>query len=129
MSRPGAAAEPRLSWWARLRGLLPGPASAPPLAGPEAAAAERLSLKAAVARKRRNDRVRHQELNLLRDAMRARRLEQERGASGYASDLSQLSVLPSAFEPSPDPGGGKSRTIEQIARIEAQMAQIGRAHV
>jgi len=77
-----------------------------------------------VARKRLNDRVRHQELNLLRDAMRARRQELERGAaSGYASDLSLLSVLPSAFEPSPNAGGAKSRTIEQIARIEAQMAR------
>jgi len=122
MPRPSAAAEPRLSWWARLRGLLRGSATVPPVTEPEAA--ERYSLKAAVARKRLNDRVRHQELNLLRDAMRSRRQEQERQASsGYASGLSQLSVLPSAFEPSPDPGGGKSRTIEQIARIEAQMAR------
>lgn len=125
MSSKGAAPLPTLGWWGRvLRALRGDPVVGAEVAGSDAAVATRQSLKAAVARKRRNDRVRQQELNLLREAMRARWLAEDRSASAaHSSNLSQLSVLPSVFDPQADEAAGKSRTIEQIARIEAQMSR------
>lgn len=83
---------------------------------------ERRALKAAILRKRRNDRVRHNELNELRELMRARRAA---AAPAESQQTSQASAQASGGGRSgwPRPGQDKSRTIEQIARIEAQMAQ------
>lgn len=75
---------------------------------------EREALKAAIQRKRRNDAVRHRELNELRELMR--RQPGDSSADGQACGDGRSS-LPA--------GGGssdKTRTIEQIARIEEQMA-------
>jgi len=73
---------------------------------------EREVLKAALQRKRRNDRVRHRELNDLRELM----VRQRAAAESTLPSQSPLSVS-SAFR-----GDDKTRTIEQIARIEEQMA-------
>lgn len=87
--------------------------------------AEREALKAAIQRKRRNDKVRHRELNELRQVMLARQQPVAASTTGSASADVQPSVLPSAFQPHlPDAAdAAKSRTIEQIARIEQQMSQ------
>ncbi|BAO81869.1 Tfp pilus assembly protein FimV [Serpentinimonas raichei] len=92
------------------------------MAGPDA---ERLSLKEAVARKRRNDRVRNDELNHLRELMRARWLKQEEEGSSQApsSGLSGLSTLSSTLRLDAGPGSARNRTMSEIARIESQMAQ------
>ncbi|MEW6694363.1 STAS domain protein [Tepidimonas thermarum] len=80
---------------------------------------ERRALKAAIQRKRRNDRVRHQELNELRALMRAGQAgtatapDSRISAGGWAAGRSGWRR----------PGQDQARTIEQIARIEAQMAQ------
>lgn len=78
---------------------------------------EREALKAALQRKRRNDRVRHRELNDLRELM-LRQQQSAQAASEVAPDAGP------AFSPSRGGGTGseKGRTIEQIARIEEQMS-------
>jgi anti-anti-sigma regulatory factor len=81
---------------------------------------EREALKAALQRKRRNDKVRQNELNELRVVLRQRQAEQaQRSPAGVPdSGNSQASVqVPGG------PEADKSRTIEQIARIEEQMSQ------
>ncbi|WP_334133887.1 STAS domain-containing protein [Tepidimonas sp.] len=112
-------------WWRRLwrRDAAARP-SAAAVAGLEE---ERRALKAAIQRKRRNDRVRFQELEELRALLRAR------APTPSASPSSESGAVPSSPS-SVAVGGGarsgwsrvspdKSRTIEQIARIEAQMTQ------
>ena len=84
-------------------------------------AEERRALEAAMVRKRRNDRVRHQELEELRELMRARQV-------AVAADARTEPVVPPSTSGRarsgwPRAGADKSRTMEQIARIEAQMAQ------
>lgn len=76
---------------------------------------ERAALKAALQRRRRNDRVRHRELNDLRELMT--RLRESSPQVQTQGGSSILTVSPST-------GGAsdKSRTIEQIARIEEQMS-------
>ncbi|WP_153004433.1 STAS domain-containing protein [Tepidimonas taiwanensis] len=110
----------RGGWWSRVwRRVLPGAADGAAVRGWQE---ERQALKAAMARKRRNDRVRHEELNELRALMRAQ--QAAKAAQGVASGES-------SSHPSSDGGRSgwarprrdQSRTIEQIARIEAQMAQ------
>jgi ABC-type transporter Mla MlaB component len=81
---------------------------------------EREALKAALQRKRRNDKVRHNELNELRAVLRQRQAEQAQRSPSAATDSGQAQASVQT------PGGGeadKSRTIEQIARIEEQMSQ------
>lgn len=87
--------------------------------------AEREALKVAIQRKRRNDRVRHRELNQLREVMRSRQQTRTDSTSTPASADTQPSVLPSAFQSPLSKGAdtAKSRTIEQIARIEQQMSE------
>ncbi|MFN3611161.1 STAS domain-containing protein [Tepidimonas sp.] len=83
---------------------------------------ERRALKAAILRKRRNDRVRYNELNELREWIRAQRA----AAAPADTQLASPPSLPGsggARSGWPRRGPDKSRTIEQIARIEAQMAQ------
>lgn len=125
-------APPPRSWLERLGGAWARPSAAPRaqpdtdgvagVAGPDA---ERLSLKEAVARKRRNDRVRNDELNHLRELMRARWLKQEEEGSSQApsSGLSGLSTLSSTLRLDAGPGSARNRTMSEIARIESQMAQ------
>jgi ABC-type transporter Mla MlaB component len=86
--------------------------------------AEREALKAAIARKRRNDKVRHRELNQLREVMLAKLQPRTATPSTPASADTSASVLPSAHYPPASKGAdtSKSRTIEQIARIEQQMS-------
>lgn len=86
--------------------------------------AEREALKAAIQRKRRNDKVRHNELNHLRAVMMTRRQVGERSTGGQTSGDSSSGVS-SVFQPQPGSAAdtAKSRTIEQIARIEQQMSQ------
>ncbi|WP_334154081.1 STAS domain-containing protein [Tepidimonas sp.] len=83
---------------------------------------ERRALKAAILRKRRNDRVRHNELNELRARIRARRAAAAPAESQQASPPS-LPGVAGARSGWPRRGPDKSRTIEQIARIEAQMGR------
>ncbi len=83
---------------------------------------ERRALKAAILRKRRNDRVRYNELNELRAWIRAQRAAAPPAESPSASPPS-LPGAAGARSGWPRRGPDKSRTIEQIARIEAQMAQ------
>lgn len=87
--------------------------------------AEREALKVAIQRKRRNDKVRHRELNQLREVMRSRQQTRTDSTSAPASADTQPSVLPSAFQSPLSKGAdtAKSRTIEQIARIEQQMSE------
>lgn len=87
--------------------------------------AEREALKAAIQRKRRNDQVRHRELNQLREAMYAKQQSRATASSTPASADTPASVLPSAYQPPTSKGAdaAKSRTIEQIARIEQQMSE------
>lgn len=110
----------RGGWWSRVwRRVLPGASDGAAVRGWQE---ERQALEAAMARKRRNDRVRHQELNELRALMRARQAaEAAQGvASGEASSHLSSDGARSGWE---RPRRDHSRTIEQIARIEAQMAQ------
>lgn len=74
---------------------------------------ERAALKAALQRKRRNDRVRHHELNALRELMNRQRAEAQTGDESDGA---------SSVSPSVGASSDKSRTIEQIARIEEQMS-------
>jgi ABC-type transporter Mla MlaB component len=76
---------------------------------------EREALKAAIQRKRRNDQVRHRELNALRELMRQQRAHPPQADAAVADEA--VSVPPSSGL-----GVDKSRTIEQIARIEEQMS-------
>ncbi len=81
---------------------------------------DRRMMRAAIERKRRNDFVRKREFDMLREALRQR---QERAAG-------QISGAASSVFPNSDAGssgssgnsGRKERTIEKIARIEAQMS-------
>lgn len=75
---------------------------------------ERAALKAALQRRRRNDRVRHRELNDLRELMT--RLRESTPQTSTQGGSSILTVPPSSGN------SDKSRTIEQIARIEEQMS-------
>lgn len=85
---------------------------------------EREALKAAILRKRRNDKVRHQELNHLRAVLQARRQMPSVASSGGTGASGQgASVLPSSFQQASSGDADKHRTIEQIARIEQQMSQ------
>lgn len=85
---------------------------------------EREALKAAILRKRRNDKVRHNELNHLRTVMQVRRQSPSTPrSSGSGSSGPGASVLPSSFQQASAGDADKSRTIEQIARIEQQMSQ------
>ncbi len=120
MQAPPPTPDDRGGWWSRVwRRVLPGAADGAAVRGWQE---ERQALKAAMARKRRNDRVRHEELNELRALMRAQ--QAAKAAQGVASGES-------SSHPSSDGGRSgwerprrdRSRTIEQIARIEAQMAQ------
>lgn len=83
---------------------------------------EREALKAAILRKRRNDKVRHNELNHLRSVMQTRRQVPSAPRSS-GSEAQGVSVLPSSFQQASAADADKSRTIEQIARIEQQMSQ------
>jgi len=87
--------------------------------------AEREALKAAIQRKRRNDKVRHNELNHLREVMQARRHSDERATQGPVSSGSPSVAPVSALHPpsANGPDAAKSRTIEQIALIEEQMSK------
>lgn len=121
-------APPPRSWLERLGGAWARPSAAsgapPEVAGVPGPDAERLSLKEAVARKRRNDRVRNNELNHLRELMRARWLKQEQdGSPAPSSGLSGLSTLSSTMKLDAGPGTARNRTMSEIARIESQMAQ------
>ncbi len=87
--------------------------------------AEREALKAAIQRKRRNDKVRHNELNHLREVMQVRRHSDERATQGQVSSgapsVGPVSALHLPSSNGPD--AAKSRTIEQIALIEEQMSK------
>lgn len=87
--------------------------------------AEREALKAAIQRKRRNDKVRHRELNQLREVMLAKQQSRTSTPSTPPSADTPASVLPLAYQPPLSKGAdtSKSRTIEQIARIEQQMSE------
>ncbi len=75
---------------------------------------DRVALRAAIERKRRNDFVRKREFDMLRAALRQR---QERQAGlGTASGQS-------ALQGAGTEGGGQEKTLDKIARIEAQMSQ------
>jgi len=124
-------APPPRSWLERLGGAWARP-SAAPSALPETAGvagvvdldSERQSLTQAIARKRRNDRVRNDELNHLRELMHARWLTQEEeGSQAPSSGLSGLSTLSSTLRLDAGPGSARNRTMHEIARIESQMAQ------
>ena len=123
-------APPPRSWLERIgavfhrsldRSALPSPAGA---LGP---ADGRPSLKEAVARKRRNDAVRNDELNHLRELMRERKAAH--GVDGVAAPssslkgLTTLSAFSSTLQLDAGQGSHRSRTINEIARIESQMAQ------
>ncbi|TSE35742.1 STAS domain-containing protein [Tepidimonas charontis] len=111
-------------WWRCLWGR--SATGDPPAADVTGLEEERQALQAALQRKRRNDRVRVQELEALRALMRARTpspsatSEPAAASSGSSSGLASAGGACSGWNRvSPD----KSRTIEQIARIEAQMSQ------
>lgn len=110
----------RGGWWSRVwRRVLPGVVDGAAVRGWQE---ERQALKAAMARKRRNDRVRHQELNELRALMRARQAAE--AAQGVSSGESSSHLSSDGGRSGwARPRRDQSRTIEQIARIEAQMAQ------
>jgi len=123
-------ATPPRSWLERLSAVVrpataPGALSEP--AGSAGLVAERQLLKEAVARKRRNDAVRNDELNHLRGLMRSRWAAQEReglpASSSGLSGLSTLSPLSSTLQLDAGPGAVRNRTITEIARIESQMSQ------
>lgn len=84
-------------------------------AASEDAAQDQQALKAAIDRKRRNDKVRRREFDFLRDVLSHKRAQQMGLDQGGAADLS--SSLSS------DQDSTKAQTIEKIARIEAQMSQ------
>lgn len=107
-------------WWSRIWRRLRAGAS--PDSAVRGLDEERRALKAAILRKRHNDRVRHEELNELRAWIHA-----QRAAAGPAD---APPVMPPSLSGAAGVRGGgappesdPSRTIEQIARIEAQMAQ------
>jgi len=77
---------------------------------------DRLALKAAIERKRRNDLVRKREFNMLRALL------QQRSAARAQEEGAERSSALTSGEPSTNEGQ-KERTIEKIAQIEAQMAQ------
>lgn len=123
-------APPPRSWLERVSSIV-RPLAEPkaPLGSSDAAGlvAERQLLKDEVARKRRNDAVRNDELNHLRELMRARWAAHERDGlpapSSGLSGLSTLSPLSSTLQLDAGPGAVRSRTITEIARIESQMSQ------
>jgi len=123
-------APPPRSWLERVSSIV-RPLAEPkaPLGSSDAAGlvAERQLLKDEVARKRRNDAVRNDELNHLRGLMRARWAAQERDGlpapSSGLSGLSTLSPLSSTLQLDAGPGAVRNRTITEIARIESQMSQ------
>ncbi len=91
--------------WSELESPLPG-------AGTEQ---DRLALKAAIERKRRNDFVRKREFDMLRAALQQRQAQQQ-----------AQTPLPAASTFVQSDGSddeGKEKTIEKIAQIEAQMSQ------
>lgn len=90
--------------WSELDDRLPG-------AGTEQ---DRRALKAAIERKRRNDQIRRREFEFLREALVRKRAQQANTIQAGGQD-------PLSSSPPTDPD--KARTIEKIARIEAQMAQ------
>lgn len=90
--------------WSELDDRLPG-------AGTQQ---DRRALKAAIERKRRNDQIRKREFEFLREALARKRAQQ-----AQLSDAGAQDILSSTPPSDPD----KARTIEKIARIEAQMAQ------
>lgn len=85
--------------------------------------AEREMLKAAVQRKRRNDKVRNTELDVLRQAMLSQRQPESSSTTGYLSDDGGTSSAVASSLPIAPADASKARTIEQIARIEQQMSQ------
>lgn len=90
--------------WSELDSRLPGTGSEE----------ERQALKAAIERKRRNDQVRKKEFDQLRLLLQKKQAARQ----GVADvDLDSVAVTPG------NPDDEKARTIEKIARIEAQMAQ------
>lgn len=83
---------------------------------------ERRALQWALLHKRRNDQVRHNELNALRESIRAQRTVPPAGTQPPAPpSLLGTGGMRSGGSRGAEPD--KSRTIEQIARIEAQMAR------
>ncbi len=91
--------------WSELESPLPG-------TGTEQ---DRMALKAAIERKRRNDFVRKREFDMLRAALHQRQAQQQAQAPLPAA---------SAFVHSGSSGDEvKEKTIEKIAQIEAQMSQ------
>jgi ABC-type transporter Mla MlaB component len=90
--------------WSELDDRLPG-------AGTQQ---DRQALKAAIERKRRNDQIRRREFEFLREAL-ARKRAQQNHVGGVGVTDGQGNSSP--------PDSDKARTIEKIARIEAQMAQ------
>lgn len=90
--------------WSELDSRLPGTGSEE----------DRQALKAAIERKRRNDQVRKKEFDQLRLLLQKKQAARQ-GVAGV--DLDSVAVTPA------NPDDEKARTIEKIARIEAQMAQ------
>ena len=78
---------------------------------------DRRMMRAAIERKRRNDFVRKREFDMLREALRQRQERLAGQVSGAAS-----SVFPNSEAGSSGNSGRKEKTIEKIARIEAQMS-------
>jgi ABC-type transporter Mla MlaB component len=76
---------------------------------------ERSVLQAALQAKRRNDAIRQEEFNLLRQTR-----EQLRAQAAVADPVSPATEAP-VLPAGPPSGAGKLGTIEKIARIEAQM--------
>lgn len=93
--------------WSELDGPLPGTGSDQ----------DRRVMRAAIERKRRNDFVRKREFDMLREALRQR---QERAAGQIGGGAS--SVFPHSDSGGSGHSARKERTIEKIARIEAQMS-------
>ena len=75
---------------------------------------DRVALRAAIERKRRNDFVRKREFDMLRAALRQR--QERQAGQGTASGQSVLQGAGTE-------GGGQEKTLDKIARIEAQMSQ------
>lgn len=75
---------------------------------------DRQALKAAIERKRRNDQVRKKEFDQLRVLLQQKQAARQTASVG---DLDDVVVNPTSQDED------KARTIEKIARIEAQMAQ------
>ena len=78
---------------------------------------ERAALQAALQRRRLHDEVRHAELDELRALLR-----QQRGEAAAAPPPAAAAAAEAEASAWPTPAAPRTRTIEQIARIEAQMA-------